>query len=321
MTRSSGCSLKRKCPYQAKVMKTLESERSTIGITCGRHRRRDIASGSCGSSGGVSRSGHRLSSCRNSIAEATEDRRPGGLGCRGAGHAPPSFIHQPREADDTNPHAADRTPPCRARPRGRHRRRCWCRTWATHWRRANASPRLRRPKARSTRPTGAAMSTTTSCVSSAKKRRRRARSRTSSAACSIRQAHRFPARRSRSGSAMRAASTGIRATRTGSASAMAASRAAAAPRPMRRAPTRSAPSSRSPIPGRTPHIHFAITAPGHEPLITQMYVAGEAQNERDGILNGIRDKRQRDSVIVTLQPGERLEPSALMGTFDIVVAG
>jgi protocatechuate 3,4-dioxygenase beta subunit len=74
-------------------------------------------------------------------------------------------------------------------------------------------------------------------------------------------------------------------------------------------------------PGRTPHIHFAITAPGREPLITQMYVAGEAQNERDGILNGIRDQRQRDSVIVSLQPGESLEPSALMGNFDIVIAG
>ena len=74
-------------------------------------------------------------------------------------------------------------------------------------------------------------------------------------------------------------------------------------------------------PGRTPHIHFAITAPGREPLITQMYVAGEAQNERDGILNGIRDKRQRDSVIVSLQPGESLEPSALMGHFDLVMAG
>ncbi|MDP1906651.1 MAG: protocatechuate 3,4-dioxygenase [Hyphomicrobium sp.] len=74
-------------------------------------------------------------------------------------------------------------------------------------------------------------------------------------------------------------------------------------------------------PGRTPHIHFAITAPGREPLITQMYVAGEAQNERDGILNGIRDARQRDSVIVSLRPGDSLEPSALMGTFDIVLAG
>jgi protocatechuate 3,4-dioxygenase, beta subunit len=74
-------------------------------------------------------------------------------------------------------------------------------------------------------------------------------------------------------------------------------------------------------PGRTPHIHFAITAPGREPLITQMYVAGEAQNERDGILNGIRDARQRESVIVSLQPGDGLEPSALMGNFDIVLAG
>jgi protocatechuate 3,4-dioxygenase beta subunit len=51
-----------------------------------------------------------------------------------------------------------------------------------------------------------------------------------------------------------------------------------------------------------------------------MYVAGEAQNERDGILNGIRDARQRDSVIVNLQPGDSLEPSALVGTFDIVLA-
>lgn len=74
-------------------------------------------------------------------------------------------------------------------------------------------------------------------------------------------------------------------------------------------------------PGRTPHIHFAIMAPGHEPLVTQMYVAGEAQNERDGILNGIRDPRQRDSVIVALQPGGSLEPRALVGTFDIVLAG
>jgi protocatechuate 3,4-dioxygenase beta subunit len=30
----------------------------------------------------------------------------------------------------------------------------------------------------------------------------------------------------------------------------------------------------------------------------QMYVEGEPLNARDGILNGIRDPRQRDSVIV-----------------------
>jgi protocatechuate 3,4-dioxygenase, beta subunit len=72
-------------------------------------------------------------------------------------------------------------------------------------------------------------------------------------------------------------------------------------------------------PGRTPHIHFAIVAPGHAPLITQMYVAGEPLNQRDGILNRIRDPRQRDSVIVKLQPGDRIEDQALVGTFDIVL--
>ena len=74
-------------------------------------------------------------------------------------------------------------------------------------------------------------------------------------------------------------------------------------------------------PGRTPHIHFAIDVPGRPQLITQMYVAGEPLNGRDFILNNIRDARQRDSVIVRLEPGERLEAGALVGTFDIVLAG
>jgi protocatechuate 3,4-dioxygenase beta subunit len=50
-----------------------------------------------------------------------------------------------------------------------------------------------------------------------------------------------------------------------------------------------------------------------------MYVAGEAQNERDGILNGIRDARQRASVIVKLEAADRLEAGALAGTFDVVL--
>jgi protocatechuate 3,4-dioxygenase beta subunit len=74
-------------------------------------------------------------------------------------------------------------------------------------------------------------------------------------------------------------------------------------------------------PGRTPHIHFSIAAPGRERLITQMYVAGEPQNGRDGILNGIRDTRQRESVIVRLEAADRLEAGALAGTFDVVLGG
>lgn len=72
-------------------------------------------------------------------------------------------------------------------------------------------------------------------------------------------------------------------------------------------------------PGRTPHIHFQVITPGREPLVTQMYVAGEPLNERDGILNAIRDPRQRASVIVDLEAGERIEQKALVGTFDIVL--
>ena len=74
-----------------------------------------------------------------------------------------------------------------------------------------------------------------------------------------------------------------------------------------------------PYPGRTPHIHFKVLAPGKNPLVTQMYVFGEPQNAGYGVLNGIRDRRQRDSVIVRLDPAEALEPGALAGTFDIVV--
>ena len=74
-----------------------------------------------------------------------------------------------------------------------------------------------------------------------------------------------------------------------------------------------------PYPGRTPHIHFAVEVQGRGMLITQMYVFGEVLNERDGILNSIRDPRQRDSVIVRLDHANGVEPDSLACTFDIVV--
>jgi protocatechuate 3,4-dioxygenase, beta subunit len=72
-----------------------------------------------------------------------------------------------------------------------------------------------------------------------------------------------------------------------------------------------------PYPGRTPHIHFAVSARGLPRFITQMYVAGEAQNERDGVLMSIRDPAARARLIVPLRPAA--EPDALVGTFDIVL--
>ena len=75
-----------------------------------------------------------------------------------------------------------------------------------------------------------------------------------------------------------------------------------------------------PYPGRTPHIHFAITTAAGRRLVTQMYVAGEALNARDPVLSQIRDPAQRAAVIVPLAPTAQFEPGALAGTFDIVMA-
>ena len=72
-------------------------------------------------------------------------------------------------------------------------------------------------------------------------------------------------------------------------------------------------------PGRTPHIHFKVHAPGVSRLTTQMYIAGERQNATDGLLSAIRDSATRESVIVRLDPADTIEPGALQGTFDIVL--
>lgn len=69
---------------------------------------------------------------------------------------------------------------------------------------------------------------------------------------------------------------------------------------------------------RTPHIHFAVKGPGFEPLITQMYVAGEPRNRTDGILNDLPVPERR-RLIVPLRPFAEGEPDSLIGRFDIVL--
>ena len=73
-----------------------------------------------------------------------------------------------------------------------------------------------------------------------------------------------------------------------------------------------------PYPGRTPHIHFAVSGAGLPRFTTQMYVAGEPLNERDGVLMGIRDPAARARVIVPLRSAPEAEPGALAATFDII---
>lgn len=72
-----------------------------------------------------------------------------------------------------------------------------------------------------------------------------------------------------------------------------------------------------PYPGRTPHVHFRVTAAGLAPLVTQMYVAGEARNADDFALARAGD--QRDRLVVALQPAKD-GPDAWTALFDIVLS-
>lgn len=72
-------------------------------------------------------------------------------------------------------------------------------------------------------------------------------------------------------------------------------------------------------PGRTPHIHFKVKFKGRDELTTQCYIQGEPQNERDGVLQGIRDAKARASVIVPFTPVKESKAGELAAKFDIVM--
>ena len=54
-------------------------------------------------------------------------------------------------------------------------------------------------------------------------------------------------------------------------------------------------------------------------MTTQMYVAGHPLNQRDWILNSVRDTLARKQLIVSLEPAPQIKLGALMGTFDIAL--
>ncbi len=72
-------------------------------------------------------------------------------------------------------------------------------------------------------------------------------------------------------------------------------------------------------PGRTRHVHYAVTAPGRARFTTQLYVQGEAQNATDGVLNGIQNAAQRASVIVPWSAVSGSRIGEVAAAFDIVM--
>jgi protocatechuate 3,4-dioxygenase beta subunit len=71
---------------------------------------------------------------------------------------------------------------------------------------------------------------------------------------------------------------------------------------------------------RPPHIHFAVSGPGLETLVTQMYFAGNPLNARDRLLHSIADPAARASLIVALQPPPPpLESTSTLAVFNLVL--
>jgi protocatechuate 3,4-dioxygenase beta subunit len=74
-----------------------------------------------------------------------------------------------------------------------------------------------------------------------------------------------------------------------------------------------------PYPGRTPHIHVKAKKQNRELLTTQCYIKGHPMNAHDGILQGIRDPKQRESVIVAFEPMKNSRIGELSANFDIIL--
>lgn len=73
-----------------------------------------------------------------------------------------------------------------------------------------------------------------------------------------------------------------------------------------------------PYPGRTPHIHVLVAAPGRRELVTQLYLDGEAGNARDFIFSRL-DAAAREAVTLRPVPAERIEAGALLAERDIIL--
>jgi protocatechuate 3,4-dioxygenase, beta subunit len=72
--------------------------------------------------------------------------------------------------------------------------------------------------------------------------------------------------------------------------------------------------------GRAPHIHAAVLAPGRPRFVTQLYVLGAPENERDFLLRNLAPD-ERAQLLVRFEPAPATEPKALAAQFEIVLPG
>ena len=75
----------------------------------------------------------------------------------------------------------------------------------------------------------------------------------------------------------------------------------------------------SPYSGRTPHIHMAVSTKGKRVLTTQCYVKNEPRNQKDFILQRVKDTKARDSLVVPFNPLKDSKIDEVSARFDIVL--
>jgi protocatechuate 3,4-dioxygenase, beta subunit len=67
-------------------------------------------------------------------------------------------------------------------------------------------------------------------------------------------------------------------------------------------------------PGRTPHIHYIVKPQNGKRLTSQMFIEGEAQNERDFLYRAVRDVKERERLVMKVSGG-----ATLTGILDVVL--
>ena len=71
-------------------------------------------------------------------------------------------------------------------------------------------------------------------------------------------------------------------------------------------------------PGRAPHIHVLVKAPGRPNFATQCHVLGDPGNASDNVLNQIRDPQKRAAVTIPFTPVEGSKIGELVARFDVI---
>jgi len=72
-------------------------------------------------------------------------------------------------------------------------------------------------------------------------------------------------------------------------------------------------------PGRTPHIHVAVSCNGRRILTTQILVNGHPQNEGDMVARGVRDPLALETILVDFKLIRESKIGELAASFDIVM--